>query len=208
MQERFTAHRQSRAQGVSLLLLLAMPPDLRFLVTLSAGLGVALDRRDVKSPFKLPRTPEFVFSEEATVHQRSWSENLTYYTGTGYLAGALMGGGLGAYRAVAAPVELAGAGAPSQRLRLNQLLNTSGKLGRSSGNALGVLGLMFASMESFLRYANDARAPEEVATLGAGAATGAVFRSVRGPRQAAAAAAVGTVGAAALLAARSLIPGL
>ena len=38
--------------------------------------------------FRLPTQPEFLFSEEATVHHRSWSENLTYYTGTGYLSGA------------------------------------------------------------------------------------------------------------------------
>ena len=38
--------------------------------------------------FRLPSQPEFLFSEEATVHHRSWSENLTYYTGTGYLSGA------------------------------------------------------------------------------------------------------------------------
>lgn len=151
-----------------------------------------------------------MFSEEATVHQRSWSENLTYYTGTCYLAGALAGGGAGAARALAAPVELAGGGgAASQRLRLNQLLNTSGKMGRTSGNALGTLGLMFASFESFLRYVNDRAVPDEVGSLAAGAATGALFRSVRGPRQAAAAAAVGTVGAAGLLAARRFInPGL
>lgn len=43
----------------------------------------------------------------------------------------------------------------------------------------------------------------------AGAATGALYRSVRGPRQAAAAAVVGTAGAATLLAARRFIsPGL
>lgn len=35
--------------------------------------------------------PEFLFSEEALVHKRSWSENLTYYTGVGYLAGGRAG---------------------------------------------------------------------------------------------------------------------
>lgn len=52
------------------------------------GLNTAVDPRVLRSVYKLPSQPEFLFSEEATVHKRSWSENLTYYTGTGYLAGA------------------------------------------------------------------------------------------------------------------------
>jgi hypothetical protein len=53
------------------------------------GLNAALESRGVKSGYKLPKQPEFLFSEEATVHRRSWSENLTYYTGMGYLSGIL-----------------------------------------------------------------------------------------------------------------------
>lgn len=49
----------------------------------------------------------------------------------------------------------------------------------------------------------------QVNTLAAGAATGMLYRSVRGPRQAAAATVVGTAGAALLLAGRKFInPGL
>ena len=52
------------------------------------GLSRALDSRGgIKGTYKLPQHPEFLFSEEATVHRRSWTENLTYYTGTGYLSG-------------------------------------------------------------------------------------------------------------------------
>ena len=51
------------------------------------GLNTAVDPRVLRSAYKLPNQPEFLFSEEATVHRRSWSENLTYYTGTGYLTG-------------------------------------------------------------------------------------------------------------------------
>jgi mitochondrial import inner membrane translocase subunit TIM23 len=107
-------------------------------------------------------------------------------------------------RTISQPVAVAGVGS-TQRLRVNQLLNTSGKLGRSAGNSLGVLGLMFASFESFYGYLNDGLVPEELTTMGAGASTGAVFRSVRGPRQAAAAGAVGLIGASTLLAARKFI---
>lgn len=172
------------------------------------GLGAALDQREPRSAFKVSKQPEFLFSEEALVHRRSWSENLTYYTGMGYLAGAILGGGKGAMQAVSAPVALAGVES-SQRLRLNQLLNTSGKMGRGAGNALGVLGLLFASFESFAGYLSNGQIPDEANTLIAGAATGTLYRSVRGPRQAAAAAVVGTAGAATLLVARKFInPGL
>ena len=51
------------------------------------GLESALDRRLSKSTYSLPDQPEFLFDEEATVHRRNWSENITYYTGTGYLGG-------------------------------------------------------------------------------------------------------------------------
>lgn len=170
------------------------------------GISAALDRRDVKAPFKLPEEPEFLFSEESVIKRRSWSENLTYYTGVGYLAGAAGGGGVGAYRALLAPSSIQGEGGlPSQRIRVNQLLNTSGKLGRSAGNALGVLGLLFSSTESFYYYMNDAILPEEFMTIASGATTGALYRSVRGPRQAVAAAAVGGLGGILLLGARRFI---
>lgn len=48
------------------------------------------------------------------------------------VAGALLGGGRGAVQALSTPVALAGVES-SQRLRLNQLLNTSGKMGRGAG---------------------------------------------------------------------------
>jgi import inner membrane translocase subunit TIM23 len=170
------------------------------------GISAALDRRDVKAPFKLPQEPEFLFSEEAVVQRRSWSENLTYYTGVGYLAGAAAGGGVGAYKVILNPSSIQGqTGLPSQRIRVNQLLNTSGKMGRSAGNALGVLGLLFSSSESFYYYMNDRILPEDLMTVAAGATTGAIYRSVRGPRQALAAGAVGSIGGILLLGARTFI---
>jgi len=72
-----------------------------------------------------------------------------------------------------------------------------------------VLGLLFASFESFAGYMANGQIPDEANTLLAGGATGALYRSVRGPRQAAAAAVVGTAASAVLLAARKFInPGL
>ena len=52
------------------------------------GLSAAIDNRSRHGGYKLSQQPEFLFSEEAAVHKRGWGENLTYYTGTGYLSGA------------------------------------------------------------------------------------------------------------------------
>jgi import inner membrane translocase subunit TIM23 len=179
------------------------------------GISAALDRRDVKQPFRLPAEPEFLFSEESIVQRRSWSENLTYYTGVGYMTGAFAGGGIGMYRVLgpgslgdAANAAKATQSNLSQRMRVNQVLNSSGKLGRSAGNALGVLGLLFSSSESFYLYLNDRILPEDLMTVAAGATTGVIFRSVRGPRQALAAGAVGSIFASMLLGLRLALPGL
>jgi import inner membrane translocase subunit TIM23 len=55
------------------------------------GLSTAIDARAglPRNLYRLPEQPEFLFSEEAGVHKRSWSENLTYYTGLGYLSGTV-----------------------------------------------------------------------------------------------------------------------
>ena len=37
--------------------------------------------------FRILDQPEFVFKEEAKQKRRSWSENLTFYTGVGALGG-------------------------------------------------------------------------------------------------------------------------
>ena len=56
---------------------------------------------------------------------------------------------------------------------------------------------------------NDGRVADEGVTIGAGAVTGSLYRSVRGPRQAAAAAAVGSLAALLLLGGRKYVnPGL
>ena len=56
----------------------------------------------------------------------------------------------------------------SARLRLNRLLNMSGRSGRASGNALGALGLFFSSFESSIGYFSDGRTPDSLNTIAAG----------------------------------------
>jgi import inner membrane translocase subunit TIM23 len=170
------------------------------------GLSAALDgrmRTGAAAPvYKLPEEPEFLFSEEATVHRRSWSENLQYYTGTGYLSGALLGGGQGLVAATKVKPEI---GPDTARLRLNRLLNMSGTRGRTAGNALGVLGLFYAAMESGFGYMADGQVPDAATSVAAGFGTGALFRAARGPRAAAVAGTVGAVTASLLVMAREKI---
>lgn len=83
----------------------------------------------------------------------------------GCCTGATLGGGQGLATAVRTRPDI---GVDSTRLRLNRMLNLSGKTGRSAGNALGCLGLFYAASESGLDYVNDGRLPDLLNSLGAG----------------------------------------
>jgi mitochondrial import inner membrane translocase subunit TIM23 len=81
--------------------------------------------------FRLPQKTEFVFQEEASVKRRGFGENLGYYTGSGYVGGAVCGGALGLAQGV---MQQHPQGAlQSRRLLLNRLLNSSGQTGRLAG---------------------------------------------------------------------------
>ncbi|EEF49677.1 Mitochondrial import inner membrane translocase subunit tim23, putative [Ricinus communis] len=128
-----------------------------------------------QSLYKLPTSPEFLFHEEALCQRRSWSENLQYYTGTGYLSGAIVGAAKGSLDGIrsAEPGD-------TMKLRVNRVLNSGGHMGRKFGNNLGVLGLMFAGIESVLIHYRDA--DDLINTALAGLGTGAIYRAARGPR--------------------------
>ncbi|WCJ43911.1 Mitochondrial import inner membrane translocase subunit TIM23-2 [Euphorbia peplus] len=151
-----------------------------------------------QSLYKLPTSPEFLFQEEASRQRRGWSENLQYYTGTAYLSGAILGGAKGSLDGIrsAEPGD-------TMKLRLNRVLNSGGHTGRKLGNNLGILGLMFAGIESGLIHYRDT--DDLVNTALAGLATGAVYRAARGPRSAAIAGAIGGIAAAAAVAGKQTL---
>lgn len=151
-----------------------------------------------QSLYKLPTSPEFLFHEEAAHQRRSWSENLQYYTGTGYLSGAIIGGAKGSLDGIrsAEPGD-------TLKLRINRILNSGGHMGRKFGNNLGVLGLMFAGLESALIQYRDT--DDLVNTALAGLGTGAIYRAARGPRSAAIAGAIGGIAAAAAVAGKQVV---
>ena len=80
-------------------------------------------------------------------------------------AGALLGGGQGLVAATKVKPDI---GPDTARLRLNRLLNMSGTRGRTAGNALGVLGLFYAAMESGFGYMADGQVPDAATSIAAG----------------------------------------
>ncbi|PKU68156.1 mitochondrial import inner membrane translocase subunit TIM23-1-like [Dendrobium catenatum] len=144
--------------------------------------------KDLQIPYRaiydLPTSPEFLFQEESTTQRRSWGENLTFYTGVGYLGGAAIGASLGLYKGVKA----AEAG-DTAKLRVNRILNSSGQEGRRMGNRLGIIGLLYAGMESGMVAVRDS--DDWINSVVAGLGTGAIYKAANGPRSAAIAGAIG-----------------
>lgn len=146
--------------------------------------------QDLKVPiqtlYKLPTSPEFLFQEEAVAQRRSWGENLTYYTGIGYLAGAVAGASKGLVEGFKASEP-----GDTTKLKINRILNASGHSGRQFGNRAGVIGLMYAGIESGMVAVRDT--DDIVNSVVAGLGTGALYKAAAGPRSAAVAGAIGGV---------------
>ncbi|KAK9060522.1 hypothetical protein SSX86_021226 [Deinandra increscens subsp. villosa] len=136
--------------------------------------------------YKLPTSPEYLFQEESIAQRRSWGENLTYYTGIGYLGGAVIGAGKGLKEGVKAFEP-----ADSMKIKVNRILNSSGKYGGKSGNHAGVIGLLYAGMESGMVAIRDT--DDIINSVVAGLGTGALYKAAAGPRSAAVAGAIGGI---------------
>ncbi|KAF3781455.1 Mitochondrial import inner membrane translocase subunit [Nymphaea thermarum] len=149
----------------------------------------------VHNLYRLPTSPEFLFQEEAAAQRRSWGENLQYYTGCGYLGGAAGGAAKGLFDGLRAAEE-----GDTLKLRVNRVLNASGQTGRKFGNRLGIVGLLFAGMESAMIAARDK--DDILNSIFAGLGTGALFKAASGPRSAAVAGAIGGLAAGAAVAAK------
>ncbi|XP_052145403.1 mitochondrial import inner membrane translocase subunit TIM23-1-like [Oryza glaberrima] len=126
--------------------------------------------------YNLPTSPECLFEEDKFRQTRTWGENLTFYTGVSYLAGATSGALVG-LRLAAAEAERG----ESAKLRINRALNQSGSVGRAFGNRFGIVAMLFAGTESFVRDQRDG-ADDWVNTVAAGASAGALYRIASGPR--------------------------
>ncbi|KAF6153703.1 hypothetical protein GIB67_000936 [Kingdonia uniflora] len=148
--------------------------------------------------YNLPTTPEYLFQEESQVQRRSWGENLTYYTGIGYLGGATLGATKGFLEGVNASEK-----GDTMKLRVNRMLNASGQAGRRVGNRVGVIGLLYAGLESGVVAVRDT--DDMVNSVVAGLGTGVLFRAAKGVRSAAVAGAIGGIMAGAAVAGKQAV---
>ncbi|XP_072961334.1 mitochondrial import inner membrane translocase subunit TIM23-2-like [Typha angustifolia] len=148
--------------------------------------------------YDLPSSPEFLFQEESTSHRRSWGHNLSFYAGIGYLSGATAGAAKGSLAGIRAAES-----GESVKLRVNRVLNSSGQVGRRMGNSMGVLGLIFAGLESGISVATGDEGV--MSTVVAGLGTGAVYKAASGPRSAAVAGAIGGLAAGIAVAGKHVV---
>jgi len=142
----------------------------------------------IQNLYQLPTRPEYLYQEESLRHGRSWGENLTFYTGCAYLAGSIAGAGRGFVDGVKASEP-----GDTMKLRINRILNGSGQLGRKIGNRAGVIGLMYAALESGLVAVRDT--DDVINSVVAGLGTGAMYKAASGPRSAVVAGAIGGLAA-------------
>ena len=151
-------------------------------LAINPGMGLA-------GTFRVSGQPEYVFSEESRKRRRSLIENLTYYTGCGYLGGSVSGGLYGAYRG-AFRHGLEGAAAANTKLRTNAVINRSVASGTNWGTTLASILLMYTVLESGIMYARDGE-DDALNQFGAGIGAGAIFKSPAGVRAASVAGVLG-----------------
>ena len=147
-------------------------------------------------------TPDYL---EYNMKGRGLTEKLFYNCGSSYLVGIVGGGGYGFMEGLR--------NSPSSKfkIRFNSVLNHCGRRGSRLGNALGVLALFYSLFESMADTAELDRYIggdnyDIVVPLGAGLATGALYKSTQGPKTMALAAALGGTAVLASTAASYVLP--
>ncbi|KAK1257650.1 Mitochondrial import inner membrane translocase subunit TIM23-1 [Acorus gramineus] len=86
--------------------------------------------------FKLPTSPELLFPEVSLKHRHAFDENIFFYTGAGYVFGALSGGVKGFVDSVRSFER-----GDTTKLRVTRLLSESGSAGRRVGICLVMIAL-------------------------------------------------------------------
>lgn len=106
-------------------------------------------------------------AESGGKRQRPWSEKMTFYTGTGVLAGGTLGGLFGMYDGYTK------AQGSSRRIVINSVANQVGMWGTKASNRLGVAALMYSTLGWFSTYAREE--DDHLNSLGVAAATGVIL---------------------------------
>mmetsp|Transcript_18132 Transcript_18132/g.29424 ORF Transcript_18132/g.29424 Transcript_18132/m.29424 type:complete len:214 (+) Transcript_18132:187-828(+) len=118
--------------------------------------------------------PEYLYYEP-----KGWSERMFFNTGSAYLIGITTGGAYGVLNGLQT--------SPSNKfkIRINSILNKSGRFGSRFGNALGAIAMIYSCFEAsadsfqFEQYlgGDDFVNPVIAATL-----TGLLYKSTQGPK--------------------------
>ncbi|KAG6854019.1 hypothetical protein C0991_011506 [Blastosporella zonata] len=116
------------------------------------------------------------------IPSRGWSDDLCYGTGTMYLSGLALGGAWGVREGARRPLAVS-----NTRLRINSVLNSVTRRGTFIGNSAGVLALLYNGVNSSIDAVRGKH--DTLGSMGAGAVTGALFKSTAGVKPAVAAAA-------------------
>lgn len=90
---------------------------------------------------------EYLRPQLTTRKEKTWSERLTYETGICYLTGLLGGGSFGAVDGWLKANKKA-----HFKLKINSVLNSSGRLGSRLGNGFACYALLFSVSKSLIKY--------------------------------------------------------
>lgn len=107
---------------------------------------------------------------------RGWSDDLCYGTGVTYLTALTIGGAWG----LAEGLNRLPPSSPP-KLRLNSALNSITRRGPFLGNSAGVIAMVYNGLNSTIGYYRGKH--DAMNSITAGALSGMVFKSTRGPRQ-------------------------
>eukprot|EP00939_MAST-03C_sp_MAST-3C-sp1_P003897 g3897.t1 len=120
-----------------------------------------------------PKGPDYLSSNPRDAPQR-----MVYNTGIMYLGGVGLGGVYGFFHG------LKTAKSPRLRIKVNSVLNGATGYGAKCGNALGVLAIMFSSLEWTSDYLEIDKVVgwDEASPVIAAVGTGMLYKSARGPK--------------------------
>ncbi|KNE61974.1 mitochondrial import inner membrane translocase subunit [Allomyces macrogynus ATCC 38327] len=162
----------------------SQPPEIETVGSMLSGLDFTQASRALSPVGQLGSGVEYIFTDDSPLHaasggfvpSRSWTDDLCYGTGTAYLSGLLFGGSWGFVQGMRIPLPVA-----SAKLRVNAVLNAMTRRGPFVANSIGVLALMYNSMNSAITsQVGTANAP--AASVMAAASAGALFKATSGVR--------------------------
>ncbi|CAN6233980.1 unnamed protein product [Urochloa humidicola] len=127
--------------------------------------------------YELPTSPEILFQDQAAL-RTSCTDDFTICIGVSYLTGAAAGA-LEGLRRAAVEAERG----ESLKLRASRALNNCSSVGRSCGNRLGIIAMLFSGTRSAIAHYRSG-ADDWINTADAGVTAGALYRMPGGPRSA------------------------